>query len=241
MHDEYDQITAYHYAAYRPALHESILRKTLGNQRWIRGLDIGCGTGHSALALTQFCESVMAVDPSKAMLAQSIPHPQVGYQYFDGCRLAFPDGYFELITFAGSWYYAQSQGLLDEVLRVGKGQTRIVLYDFDIQLGSIIDGLLPKGYAKSSCGYDHQADFDGFIQSQLRVTQTKQSQLSLTIAHPGMAHLLLSVKDTYAALAAAYGQVDLHQKITQQLGQQSSKILNHVKANTYAKIYRNEQ
>ena len=45
MSNDYDNITAYHYSFYRPALHLPILESCLEGKYFEKGLDIGCGTG----------------------------------------------------------------------------------------------------------------------------------------------------------------------------------------------------
>ncbi|WP_425460039.1 methyltransferase domain-containing protein [Exilibacterium tricleocarpae] len=37
---------------------------------------MGCGTGHSALALTKYCSRFHGVEPSRAMLERAMPHAQ---------------------------------------------------------------------------------------------------------------------------------------------------------------------
>ena len=65
MLKEYDQITAFHYAAYRPLLHSKILNEYFDeNGKQNIGLDIGCGTGHSSVALAKYCHKVFGIDPS---------------------------------------------------------------------------------------------------------------------------------------------------------------------------------
>lgn len=230
---DYDQITASHYEAYRPPLHVPILRKHVANRSYERGLDVGCGAGQSALALTHFCGEVLGVEPSRAMLEQAIPHARVQYQYYDGTRFSFPNDYFDLITFAGSWYYAKSQHILDEVVRVGRRNGLILLYDFDLLLQSVLDRLLPKGQQVAPTDYDHQACFDGFDQSRVQQEGRWQDQITIDISSADLAHLLLSVKETYEALAKKYGESQLWQTITQQLGQKARTII----AKTYATVY----
>ena len=46
MNEKYDRATATHYSAYRPLLHELILRYVLlKNEIFPVGLDVGCDTG----------------------------------------------------------------------------------------------------------------------------------------------------------------------------------------------------
>src|SRR5699024_12745632 len=70
--DTYDDALARHYKAFRPPLHQLILRRILSPyDKFKSGLDIGCGTGYSAIALAQYCAQVYAIDPSQAMLKLS--------------------------------------------------------------------------------------------------------------------------------------------------------------------------
>lgn len=43
------------------------------------GLDLGCGTGYSALALAHHALGVVGVEPSPHMLRRATAHPRVRY------------------------------------------------------------------------------------------------------------------------------------------------------------------
>jgi ubiquinone/menaquinone biosynthesis C-methylase UbiE len=43
-------------------------------------LDVGCGTGRSAIALTDWAKIVEAIDSSEAMLKMASPHSVIHYQ-----------------------------------------------------------------------------------------------------------------------------------------------------------------
>ena len=76
----YDNLIAGHYAAYRPPLHQKILSLALPKDRRFEvGLDVGSGTGYSAIALADFCESVFGVEPSDAMREKATQHNKVKY------------------------------------------------------------------------------------------------------------------------------------------------------------------
>ena len=120
MQNDYDHITAYHYSAYRSALHLPILERCLKGESFNRGLDVGCGTGQSSVALANFCNKIIGLEPSYEMLEKTIFHPKVNYLYLENEKLPFHENSFDIITFAGSWYYTQSQMLLKEVIRIAK-------------------------------------------------------------------------------------------------------------------------
>ncbi len=140
---DYDKITAYHYAAYRPALHEGILAEFLEPiSLFEMGLDIGSGTGHSSIALAKYCSKVYGIEPSAFMMKKSLDHDQVTYQLYNKSTIDFEDDYFDVTTFAGSLYYAKSQLLVNELIRVSKNQSIVLVYDFEILLDELIAKLI---------------------------------------------------------------------------------------------------
>ena len=76
---EYNFDTAFHYKAYRPPLHTIILDNCIGNLLFEKALDVGCGLGHSSIALTNFCDKVIGYDPSEPMIQQAKKHERVNY------------------------------------------------------------------------------------------------------------------------------------------------------------------
>ena len=76
---DYNKQVAYHYSAYRPPLHQRILKEVLGGKRFQSGLDLGCGTGRSAVALKNYCDEVRGVEPSPEMLAHAKPQPGITF------------------------------------------------------------------------------------------------------------------------------------------------------------------
>ena len=236
MNKEYDQTTAFHYAAYRPALHALILKKCIGgNEQFLSGLDIGCGTGLSAEALLPYCANVVGIDPSKEMLAQTISTDNLRFLHFNGKKLSFDDASFDIVTFAGSWYYAQSQQLLNEVIRVGKSPFKVVIYDFEIDLDYTLSTLQIKTLSISPTPYNHKANFSNFNIGHLLLEQSKQEAVYITITATNLAHILLSSKDNYRLLEAKFGEKNLFQLTKNSLQDQAK---NHaLKAMLYFSTY----
>lgn len=169
---DYNQETAEHYAAYRPCLHQYIIKKCLyPKSAFSLGLDIGCGTGQSALALAHFCEKVIGIDPSEDMLQKAMPHAKVTYAHCNGTDLYFSDNCFDVITFAGSLYYAKSQELLNETLRVCNSEARIVIYDFEILLDDTLIklGVIPP--SAESINYNHAVNFSGLNERHITLSK----------------------------------------------------------------------
>lgn len=239
MQDEYDQITAYHYSAFRPSLHLMILKECLGaTNEFHYGLDVGCGTGQSSIALTHFCNKVFGIEPSNEMLQKSIAHPKVAYSYYDKKRFDFSDNHFDLLTFAGSLYYAKSPQLLEEVIRVSKRDSKIIIYDFEILLNAVLEKLnLEKGPDQAII-YNHEVNFDDLNTGQLQIEKRSKKQVAIKISSANVAHLLLSSKDNYGVLQEALGADDLHTKVTQQLNSVYEATSIDIDATTYMTVYR---
>ncbi|WP_281542423.1 class I SAM-dependent methyltransferase [Maribacter aestuarii] len=210
--DDYDDITAFHYEAYRPPLHASILKECLGDATFKHGLDIGCGTGKSTVALKSFCETVVGVDPNIDMLSKATPVPNIHYELFDGRLLNFEPNTFDLITLAGSWWYAKSKTLLNEIHRVSMNGAKIALYDFEVQFQSVYKTLgLTLPSAKDA--YNHFADFSKFDNVGFELNRKKSEELKLSLTADKLAHLLCSEKKTLVVLKEKYGFPDTFEKV----------------------------
>ncbi|WP_373497323.1 class I SAM-dependent methyltransferase [Aquiflexum sp.] len=202
MKHEYDVIIAEHYAAYRPPLHQLILDKCLNEydeSKFKFGLDVGCGTGQSSIALMDFCEKVVAIDPSPEMLVMAKSHRFITYNTFDGKNLDFPEDQFDIVTFGGSLYYAKSQKLFDETLRVTKRDGLVLIYDFEIVMDEIYEFMETLGNATLK-EYDHWMDFSGLDTYGISKLFTQKERIKIKVAPKDMAHVLLAEHGVYHAL-----------------------------------------
>ena len=237
---DYNDLTAQHYAAYRPDLHRIILAICLHNkQPYTSGLDVGCGTGQSALALTHFCKQVTGVDPSQAMLEKATPHPAVTYQTCSGTDFDFPDNSFDIIAYAGALFYAKSQQMLDETVRVLKPNGHIVIYDFEILLDETLKALGVVPLTKAQINYDHAVNFSGLSQDQITLQRNKIEKTSIEISSENLAHLLLADKDHYRLLAERLGENELFTKLKKELQQLNSNEDYQITANIFYHVYEN--
>jgi SAM-dependent methyltransferase len=110
------------YTKARPFFHAGVaerLREFAGVERFGRVLDVGCGSGQSAIALAAIAGQVTAIDASQSMLDQAPSHPNICYQLGFAEQLDFGAGEFDLVS-AGSalhWFdqdrfYAQCRQVL---------------------------------------------------------------------------------------------------------------------------------
>jgi SAM-dependent methyltransferase len=191
----YDRLTATHYAAYRPPLHPGILRQYLPERQFATGLDIGCGTGHSSVALAAFCQRVIALDPSVDMLSKAIVHPKIEYIQSQGDCTGQKDESVEIITFAGSLYYCKTQPVADEVSRVLKENGTVLIYDFNLLTGEIFDFLNLTQERENT--YQHAVDFSGLNHASLTLIRKEKDTATMPVYPGELVHVILSEKDIY--------------------------------------------
>lgn len=234
MFNEYDAITAEQYASFRPNLHDKILKKCF-SKNFSLGLDIGCGTGHSSIALSKFCNRVIALDPSTSMIEKAIENSNVEYHIFDGTILNFESNNFDIITFAGSLHYAKSQQLLDEIIRVTTNKGLVVVYDFEMLLADILKKLKFKSDRKKT--YDHEADFSGLQAKAISLINEGKEVAQIEISPSKMAHLLLSVKEHYRFFEEEYKKDKLHQELSERLTKLADSKNFFIKSNLFFKVY----
>jgi ubiquinone/menaquinone biosynthesis C-methylase UbiE len=237
MTSEYDHITAFHYASYRPSLHARILTKCFGNKFYVSGLDIGCGTGQSSIALAGFCDSVVGIDPSEDMLSKVISHSKISYSYFDKTQIAFNDASFDIITLAGSLWYAKSQQLLNEIIRVGEKNAQVFIYDFQVLLDEVLAKLGFITQEDSLDDYYHQENFSGLNTSEIKKLTEGCERMKILMTAKELAHLVLSVKEQYLFFKDLFGEQDLFNIIVEKIssGMKSNGI--DIQADTFFTHY----
>ena len=109
------------YARGRPYFHPLVmerLRPIVAPVDLLRhGLDIGCGTGQSSVALTDLVEDVLGIDSAEAMIERAQAHPRVRYLAAPAENLPVPDGSIDVITTALAFHWFDRPRFLREVMR----------------------------------------------------------------------------------------------------------------------------
>ncbi|MFD0796637.1 class I SAM-dependent methyltransferase [Maribacter chungangensis] len=238
MATSYDKITAFHYASYRPSLHEPILRACLDEKKFKHGLDIGCGTGVSSIALKKFCDRVSGVDPNEKMIAQTVTKNTIDYQLMMDKNLPFPDSTFDICTYAGSWWYGKSQALLDETIRVSTPGATILLYDFELDFKNIHEvlGLVTPDLA----GYEHDSNFNNLDTAAINAISQQKGKQSMLLSPTEIAHLLCSEKPIYDQLILTYNYTDVFRKLVDEIKTLISPVGITITAFKYYSLYRLE-
>lgn len=232
--ERYDSNAAAHYAAYRPALHSMILARALPRgASFDIGLDIGCGTGYSAVALAEYCNVVHGIDPSPSMLERAIAHEQV--HYVDGAaeHIPLPSDAVDVITFAGSLFYVNVDVAGEEVRRVGRVGATVIAYDFEILLEHVLRQCGIDSQANAS-GYDHSRNFSGV--PGFNEVAVRSEQVTLSMSPAEAAHVLLSDSYRYDRLAARYRTSDPFEAVAEELRSAYERVA--VAADLYYSTYR---
>ncbi|NNE78279.1 MAG: class I SAM-dependent methyltransferase, partial [Pricia sp.] len=152
---------------------------------------------------------------SQEMLENALQHPKVLYSIHEAEKLKFDNNSFDIITFAGSLYYAKSQKVVDEVVRVSKMGTKVILYDFEILLNDILAKLqFEPGQSNT---YNHQEDFSGLQCETMVLVSKKKEKIYLAIEAEQLSHLILSVKEQFIFFRELFMENDVHKALTTKL------------------------
>lgn len=231
--DKYNQVVATHYAAYRPAIHSIILSKVLTQEDYFEvGLDVGCGTGYSAIALTKYCHHVYGLEPSQSMLAEVISQERITYLKGHGSAIPLKEGSVNIVTFAGSLFYAKSDALINELKRVCLGNALIVCYDFEVLLDEVMRQYgIVRPSAESS--YDHAVNFSGI--HALKEIIVGYDRLTVHVTAAQLTHVLLSDAYRYESFAEQYGTQNPYQSLLDEI--ESKNQSSYLTVNTYYAKY----
>jgi ubiquinone/menaquinone biosynthesis C-methylase UbiE len=233
MNTDYNHTIASHYAAYRPPLHKIILKKVLsGDKSFSTGLDIGCGTGYSTLALATYCSNVIGIDPSQAMLDRAIKHFKISYSKGSGEGIPLQDSSVDIVTLAGSLFYVNLEKTVSEINRVCKQGALVIPYDFRILLDDILK-TLSIHVEENNLEYDYDLNFSG--QKGFEEVIVKQEQISLELLGDQLAHMLLSEHHLYKRFVKKYSTKRPFENLKNEL----VKAGNHffINADVYYSVY----
>ncbi len=120
------------YALGRPYFHplviENLKRLIPVDEGLGRGLDVGCGTAQSSMALAELAAEVAGVDSAPQMLAAATAHPRIRYVAGSAEALPIAAGSVGLITVGLAFHWFDRDAFLGEAARVLKVGECMVIY-----------------------------------------------------------------------------------------------------------------
>jgi hypothetical protein len=168
------------------------------------------------------------------MLDVARRHPKITYLQGSGDVLGqLPVQAFDVVTFAGSLFYAKTERLRRELARVCPPAGTIVTYDFEVLLNEVIAELGADCPAGSS-DYDHRANISNW--DEFGVVTSGTERLRLDVTKRQMAHLLLSDSNRYDAFVRRFPNGDPFESLVGCL--EDSRVQVHLDADIYFTSYR---
>jgi SAM-dependent methyltransferase len=102
-------------------------------------LDVGCGTGLSAVSLKEIARSVTGVDASPEMVALAPKESGVRFLVARAESLPFGEGEFDLVTLSQVFHWLDREKFLREAKRVLRAHGWLVVYDDYFSVGQMAD------------------------------------------------------------------------------------------------------
>lgn len=223
MTNDYNDTVAKHYAAFRPALHEVILRRlTRPNERFRLGLDVGCGTGYSAVALAEYCDRVFGIDPNQQMLDKATAHPKVSY--VNGCggnMSVIGIDRFDVVSFAGSLCYTKTIQMKSELLKTLSPDGVVLVYDFQVLIDDLTANL-GVFCCSAASDYNFAENLCDWPEFTSEVVGT--DRVLLQISEQEAAHILMANSDRYRLFQQLFADTDPFGGLIDYLQRQGGKL-----------------
>jgi ubiquinone/menaquinone biosynthesis C-methylase UbiE len=107
-----------------------IIRRITGIESPVEcAVDVGSGTGISTMAIASLAETVVGIEPSKAMLERAIPADNVSYHIGSAEQLPVEDQSCDLLSVGSALHWFDQERFLAEASRVAKPEAWLVIYD----------------------------------------------------------------------------------------------------------------
>jgi ubiquinone/menaquinone biosynthesis C-methylase UbiE len=94
-------------------------------------VDLGSGTGISAVAWAEHAERVIGIEQNAEMIAAAREAPNVEYRHTEAHRTGLPDACADVVTCAQSFHWMERGRTLDEIARILRAGGVFAAYDYD--------------------------------------------------------------------------------------------------------------
>ena len=167
------------------------------------------------------------------MLARAAEDDRATYFAAAAEQLPIRNSTVDLVTFAGSLFYADRDACGVEIRRVCSRDAKVIVYDFEILLDEI---LLRCGIDPQAAGsnYDHAANFSG--DSGFAEVMVNKERISVEISASELTHVLLSDSNRLDQFVNKYGTTDPTGSLERDLRSGTDRL--SVEADIYYSRYR---
>ncbi len=211
---------AVRYRKGRPFFHRSVMslvRDRLNdNEGLARGLDVGCGTGLSAIALLEISSKVVGMDSSAEMVALAPRDARIAYTVGAAELLPFANAAFDLITISQVIHWLNPEAFLGDAYRVIRPGGWLIVYDnfFDCnqpRLGPEFQnwfGTYLSRYPKPHRREVALEDPNTWSNVGFRLIQSQRYENSLPLSATGLVDYLMTQSNVIAAVEGGRDEID---------------------------------
>jgi SAM-dependent methyltransferase len=202
------------YAYDRPPIHRRIIQRVRESLhitgRLTRVLDVGCGAGLSTAALAPLADTVVGLEPVRAMLTHSrAVAPHALFLVGQAERLPFSAGAFDLITAAGSINYVDRDLFLPDAARLLAPGGVLIIYDFSAGRRMRGGHRLAEWFARFERRYPspsgYALDVRGLAYSRFGLRLQSYEELEIAVPMPLGAYLPYVLSETRVERAISHG------------------------------------
>lgn len=169
-------------------------------------IDVGCGTGLSARAVSDVANRVIAIDASAAMLRSAQRHAAIRYLVAAAERIPVGDGVADLATVGGAFHWFDQRAAFAELARVLRRGAALVVYS-DFFHGTLkgepgFATWLTESYLSRYPSPVRHAQFDpdAALRAGFGHVSFRESEYDVSFTAADMADYLLSQSNAAAAI-----------------------------------------
>lgn len=229
------------YARYRPKVHSVIASWLLDAgtpATFDRALDIACGTGDSCQPLTEFCQEVIGIDQSDAMLAKAREKSLTVYPL--PYQQAHTLGAFDLITTCMAFHWFDRAEAIASYKKASRPGACWLIYNFSFG-GSATDEVFnhwfTTDYLQQYPTPPRQAPLSGVINDpEVELLSKEQGQLPLTLSQVELIGYLTTQSNIEAQVQNGQDYETIEALLNRQLSELA--LNNHYLYNFQYEIYR---
>lgn len=97
-----------------------------------RAVDLGCGSGQATVALAEWFDEVVGIEPSAEQAARATPHPRVSYLLAPAEATGLPEASADLVVAAQAFHWFDPERLHPELARISRPGAVFAAFTYDL-------------------------------------------------------------------------------------------------------------